>query len=93
MWRDPTDDDSDRLEPCGELSPPLEREPAAERSGLCDRRACVGSRSKRVLQNRGFVKSKSGLLYINAEAGWWTHFQSFFFQHITLSSKDLNHES
>ena len=26
MWRDPTDDDSDRLEPCGELSPPLERE-------------------------------------------------------------------
>ena len=29
-------------------------------------------------------------LYINAEAGWWTHFPRF--QHITLSSKDLNHE-
>jgi len=37
-------------------------------------------------------KNDVGEQVINAEAGWWTHFPRFFFQHITLSSKDLNHE-
>ena len=76
MWRDPTDDDSDRLEPCGELSPPLEREPAAERSGFATEGPALGVVQKGCYKTADLL---SGLLYINAEAGWWTHFPRFFF--------------